>query len=126
MSMLHKESTPTVPLASQPARVASRSPIRMVGSREESPPARMGGFSTEPVARFDRQAATPPLSMVPMGSAPSLAPGAAGSAKPMQRLVIHASTSQLPGTAARQGVSSSCVNLGWAGFWFHVDFLFSR
>ncbi|CAJ1403351.1 unnamed protein product [Effrenium voratum] len=101
MSMLHKESTPTVPLASQPARVASRSPIRMVGSREESPPARMGGFSTEPVARFDRQAATPPLSMVPMGSAPSLAPGAAGSAKPMQRLVIHASTSQLPGTVTR-------------------------
>ena len=97
------------------ARAASRSPVRV---RDESPVPSMpiqpvplarvtsppSGFSTEPVVRttpppFDHRAATPPLGsplLVATPGAPKIA-GAVG-AQPLQRqrLVIHASTGQLP------------------------------
>lgn len=101
-------------------RVPSTSPTRSaVHVREESPvnsvvpapgvpgvqpvPLRLTSpnLSAEPVVRaaqFDRQAATPPLAPRPLTSVLAGTPGAPGRlGKPFQRLVVHASTGQLPG-----------------------------
>lgn len=108
-------------------RVPSTSPTRSaVHVREESPvnsvvpapgapgvqpvPLRLTppNLSAEPVvhaAQFDRQAATPPLAPRPLTSVLAGTPGAPGApgrlGKPFQRLVVHASTGQLPGQVAR-------------------------
>lgn len=118
------------------ARAASRSPVRV---RDESPVPSMpiqpvplarvtsppSGFSTEPVVRttpppFDHRAATPPLGsplLVATPGAPKIA-GAVG-AQPLQRqrLVIHASTGQLPRPATRSPSpnSSCCMVPAYAG-----------
>ena len=100
-------------------RVASTSPIRGAqqcpGAREESPipsvvpgvqtvPLRLGGpISAEPVVRaaFDRQAVTPPLAPRPLTSVLAGTPGKPGRlGQPFQRLLVHASTGQLPGPVA--------------------------
>lgn len=101
-------------------RVPSTSPTRSaVHVREESPvnsvvptagvqpvPLRLSpNLSAEPVVRaaqFDRQAVTPPLAPRPLTSVLAGTPGAPGRlGKPFQRLVVHASTGQLPGQVAR-------------------------
>jgi len=117
MSILNS-NTPGQVSACSSTRAAC-SPTRVVLTREESPPAtanphrvspvpaQLPGFSTEPVARATvsptpegRRSPAPP-SHVSHGSAPGSVLGAVGTQprmlqKPLQRLVIHASTGQLP------------------------------
>ena len=86
-------------------RVPSTSPTRSaVHVREESPVNSVVPAPGAPgvhAAQFDRQAATPPLAPRPLTSVLAGTPGAPGApgrlGKPFQRLVVHASTGQLPG-----------------------------
>ena len=123
-------------LNSDGTRVASRSPSR-VHYREESPgpvacmptqpmPVRpvplsrvtspTSGFNTEPIVRsapFDRQATTPPFATSQHLMATPAAPKMMS--RPLQRLVIHASTGQLPRPATCMNQKSSIWVMGANG-----------
>ena len=85
-----------------PPRVREDSPLSLVPS-VPVPMARLevpgGGYSSDPVLRA---AATPPM------ATPLMVSRAAKLSRPLQRLVIHASTGQLPRPVTRSPSPTAC------------------